>query len=480
MREHTSALFIILEHVQTGACRGKQHGIAVLSQLGAALGSCLYRVDTNQRHGITQRLCNQLGIATQQHRSAAVFSHGGTQAAEVGTFAIATGDQHQLADDIRAQAFDSGQCSTHVGGLGIVVVVHAIALAQPLAAVLKAGELTQAGKHGVERQAHGMPQRQGCQCVSLIVCAANFQLAHRHQVLELECQEFFAVLFTQTKAVEVRLVEAESPARQAFADQRTGQRVLPIDHHLPRATENTVLGEVIGRQTGITVHMVFADVQYGRHFGIELISGFELKTGQLHHVQLDIIAEQVQRRGAQIAAHSNTLAGSCGHLADQRGHGAFRVGTGNRNHRCLGVTGKQFDVAGQLDAACMRLLQGRCGQGQTRADIKLVGTAEEVHVQFATPHFHLRIVTTQSRQLRRIFPRVGHSKGHAPVRQEANQGHATLAKPHNNAEAVGNDQGHSFYLSFNVARPMSTRITVMIQKRTITRGSGQPLSSKWW
>ncbi len=35
------------------------------------------------------------------------------------------------------------------------------------------------------------------------------------------------------------------------------------------------------------------------------------------------------------------------------------------------------------------------------------------------------------------------------------------------------------YLSFRVARPTSTRITVMIQKRTITRGSGQPLSSKW-
>src|SRR5207342_277302 len=34
--------------------------------------------------------------------------------------------------------------------------------------------------------------------------------------------------------------------------------------------------------------------------------------------------------------------------------------------------------------------------------------------------------------------------------------------------------------TFNVAKPTSTRITEMIQKRTITRGSGQPLSSKWW
>src|SRR3546814_806195 len=34
--------------------------------------------------------------------------------------------------------------------------------------------------------------------------------------------------------------------------------------------------------------------------------------------------------------------------------------------------------------------------------------------------------------------------------------------------------------TFNVARPISTSTTEMIQKRTITRGSGQPLSSKWW
>src|SRR3546814_5867091 len=34
--------------------------------------------------------------------------------------------------------------------------------------------------------------------------------------------------------------------------------------------------------------------------------------------------------------------------------------------------------------------------------------------------------------------------------------------------------------TFNVARPISTSTTAMIQKRTITRGSGQPLSSKWW
>ena len=33
--------------------------------------------------------------------------------------------------------------------------------------------------------------------------------------------------------------------------------------------------------------------------------------------------------------------------------------------------------------------------------------------------------------------------------------------------------------TFRLASPTSTSTTVMIQKRTITRGSGQPFNSKW-
>ena len=36
-----------------------------------------------------------------------------------------------------------------------------------------------------------------------------------------------------------------------------------------------------------------------------------------------------------------------------------------------------------------------------------------------------------------------------------------------------------FYRSLRVARPNNTSITVMIQKRTMTLGSGKPFNSKW-
>jgi len=43
---------------------------------------------------------------------------------------------------------------------------------------------------------------------------------------------------------------------------------------------------------------------------------------------------------------------------------------------------------------------------------------------------------------------------------------------------VNHARGHGQRI-FSVASPARTRTTVMTQKRTMTRGSGQPLSSKW-
>ena len=335
-------------------------------------------------------------------------------------------------------------------------------------------------EHGVERQADRMTQGQGRQGVGLVVGAANLQFAHRHQVLEFEGQVLLAVFFADTESLEIGFAQAEGPAWLAFAYQRTAQGILAIDHELPGATEDPVLGQVIGRQTAVAVHVVFADVEHGRHFGVELIGGFQLETRQLHHVQLDVVAEQVQRRRTEVAADGNTFARRSRHLADQRGDGAFRVGTADGDDRRLRVTREQLDVAGQFHATGGGGLQGRGRQRQAGAHVELVGTAQEFDVQLATTHFHVRIVTLERGQFRWIFPRIGHGKRHAPVRQEANQGHAALAEADNDAEVVRSDQRHSFYLSFRVARPTSTRITVMIQKRTITRGSGQPLSSKWW
>ncbi|MNO94874.1 hypothetical protein D3C76_865030 [compost metagenome] len=201
-----------------------------------------------------------------------------------------------------------------------------------------------------------------------------------------------------------------------------------------------MLGQVIGRQAAVAVHVVFADVQHGGHFGIELVSGFQLEAGQLQHIQLHLIPEQVEGRRTEVAAHGHALARLGSHFTDQGGDGAFGVGAADGDDRRLGMAGEQLDVTRQGHTARRGLLQRRGGQRQARAHVQFVGAAEEVHVQLATAHFHLRVITAQGVQFRRLLAGVGDRKGNAPARQEANQGHAALAEADNDAELVGSDQ----------------------------------------
>jgi hypothetical protein len=61
--------------------------------------------------------------------------------------------------------------------------------------------------------------------------------------------------------------------------------------------------------------------------------------------------------------------------------------------------------------------------------------------------------------------------------QETHDGQPALAKPDHHR--VFRRELHR-YLNFNVARLNTASTIAMIQKRTMTRGSGQPFFSKWW
>ncbi len=307
----------------------------------------------------------------------------------------------------------------------------------------QAGEGLEGIKHGRHRQAHGVTERQRRQGVGLIVRAPHLQLAHRQQRLELIGQVFLAVFLEQAETLEVRFAETKAPAWHLVGDHRPRQRIVTVYHHLPRAAEDAVFGQVISRQIGVAIHMVFADVQAGGHFGVEQLGGFQLEAGEFDHVQLDIISQQIQRRGTEVAAHGNLAPSRCGHLADQGGHGALGVGAGDGDDRRLRFASEQVDIAGQFGATLGRFLQGRGGHGQAGTDQQLAGPGEEIHVQLATTHFDLRELFTQGAQLRRIGTGVDHGEAHALAREVAHQGHAALAEADNDAELVGSDQAHA-------------------------------------
>src|SRR5690625_6278412 len=68
--------------------------------------------------------------------------HRACQRRKVCAFSFAAGNQNQLRV-IRSQAFDGGQRSAHVGGFGVVEVVHTRMLRDPLAAMGQASERAQ-------------------------------------------------------------------------------------------------------------------------------------------------------------------------------------------------------------------------------------------------------------------------------------------------------------------------------------------------
>src|SRR5262249_51071045 len=73
---------------------------------------------------------------------------------------------------------------------------------------------------------------------------------------------------------------------------------------------------------------------------------------------------------------------------------------------------------------------------------------------------------------------VGRDHGSAVRDAELGRGHAALAEPDHHHRLLG--KVHGFYLSFIEERLTSASRIEMIQKRTMMRGSGQPLFSKWW
>ena len=269
---------------------------------------------------------------------------------------------------------------------------------------------------------------------------AHLQFAHRHQRLELERQVLLAFFLEEPEALEVRLAEPEGPGRHILTHQRPAQAVIPIDHHLTRATEDAVLGLVISRQPTVAVHVVFADVQAGGHFGIELLGGFQLEAGKLQYVEIDFIGKQIERWRAQIAADRHGTPGCRGHLADQSGHSALGVGAGDRDDGCLGFAGEQLDVPRQLDAPCRGFLQRRRADRKPGAHQQLAGGTEEIHIQFAAAYLHIRVLGLQRGQFRRVRTSVHHGKRQPAARQVANQGHAALAEADNDAELVGSDE----------------------------------------
>ncbi len=209
--------------------------------------------------------------------------------------------------------------------------------------------------------------------------------------------------------------------------------------------------------------------------------GLELEARQLEYVERRHgPREQVERRLAQVAAGERRAARGGSQLGHHRRHGALAVGAGHRRDRRLRLARKELDVADHGQSATARFLHDGLAHRQARRDDDLVDVVEECRVEGAGAQLDLAVRGAAACEPRRLASRVGHAHRETAAAQVARAGHPGAAETEDERAGTGGERRkvrYGAHRSFSVARPTSTSTTVMIQKRTITFGSAQPLSS---
>ncbi len=242
------------------------------------------------------------------------------------------------------------------------------------------------------------------------------------------------------------------------------------------------LGRRVGVEARVAVQVISRDVEDRGHPGSQRPGCLQLEAGDFQHIKLHRRVQEVEGGLAQVAAHGRPQSARPCHLAQQGGDRAFAIGARDRRYGGLGGTGKEFDVPQDLQAARPGLCQGRLAQGDAGADHQPFGDGEGIRIEAPQKERQVGHFLPRHRQPRRIGPGVGY-RHHQPLgTQMAGAGQARLAQSKDQglgmgSWALGREKGLHQRI-FRLANPTSTRMTVMIQNRTMTRGSGQPLSSK--
>ncbi len=355
-------MFVVAEHVEAGARRRQQHGVAGLRQgMGAAHGIIHVACAFDRHLRSDDGLFDQRPVAPDQHHGARMLRHGFAEWRKVLSLAVAAGDENDLAIVLSADAVQSRYRGSNIGALGIVVPGHAIQFCHFLHPMRQAAETAQGGQQCIRIEAEAHAQGQRRHRVGGIVQAGQRQFGDRQQKAFALHDPRFAPIHAQAEIlVGCGCVEAEAD------DVTIGQRhpahppIAAIEHlHARRALgtlKNSRLGRCVLVEIDVAIEMVVGDVEDGRRRRIQRPGGLQLKTGKLQHPDLRQrigilrIHQGRQGRRRNIAGNADGLARGAQQMAGQRGGGGLAVGAGDGQHRNIPAQtaqrlGKQFDLA---------------------------------------------------------------------------------------------------------------------------------------
>ena len=125
---------------------------------------------------------------------------------------------------------------------------------------------------------------------------------------------------------------------------------------------NGVLGAVIVRERRVAVEVIGADIEDGRQIQTQRFRPLQLKTGQLEHIQLGLVCQQVQSRATQIPSYGDFHTTGGNHGSEYRRDSGFAIGACNTHYGCLSRLHEQVNVtshpatlsAGSLDQGMIK------------------------------------------------------------------------------------------------------------------------------
>ena len=232
--------------------------------------------------------------------------------------------------------------------------------------------------------------------------------------------------------------------------------------------------------------MILAEIENHRGLRSQTVCRLELETRKLEDVELCTVVKQLEYRLAKIAADTCMNACRSGHFAEQRRDSALAVGTGNCNNGRLRLAQEQLDIANHLGATCNCFPDDRRMNRNAGAHDEAFGQHKRLRIETAGRDSNVRQLLAQLFQPRGLLARVADGQRNTSGCEIARRRKATDAQSDDKRPGrcsladVCSDchcRLHLSQRSFSVASPTRTRIRLMIQKRTMTRGSGQPLSS---
>ena len=381
------------------------------------------------------------------------------------------------------EALQGLQGRPHVGALGVVVPDDAAELPDLLQPMGQTGEVSQ----GLGEAAGIGPHR-------------SRQKARRHGVLEVvgpgEAQVSLleelhlgttgsrlddAIVQEPTTVLDRGGPREESAA--GFQVQTGNDRIVGIENRLIArllALEDPTLGREVAGQVAVPVQVIARQIEQGGGPRSEAVHRLELEARHLGHEDPSFGAVHAGRQGpADVAADLDLHAGRLEQRAGHCRRRALAVAAGDADHGAVGRREAQLHLGDDHGALSPRPPQERRVDGDPRAH------HDPVHFDRSLFRIGSQMgrearVRRQLGEVRRLAPIDAHHLD-APGPEQPGRGET---RP---SQAVDQDTspllwlpGHSHQRSFRVERLMRAKRMATIQNRTMTFGSGQPESSKWW